>query len=303
MTLWQLQMLAAVAETGSLQAAAERLHRTQAALSMALKKLEQQAGFALFAEDTYRLQLSPSGEQFLRQAHEVIRQQARLESLTTQLQRGAEPQLRIAYDHTCDPSVLVAALQQLQQEYPATELLLTGESQLRTLRRLRDGEVDIGLCPWLPVFRQYGDFETQRLGPFQLAVVMSTQLAAQLGGVPTTREALLNVPMLIPQNLETGINLDAILRLPGQQRIRVNDSHTQRELLLAGLGWGVIPQHLVANYLAPERGQQPALLPLAIPGFLNQAQLEVHLVKAADRIAGPAASLFWQTVLTQTRTN
>lgn len=291
MTLWQLQMLAAVAESGSLQGAAKALHRTQSAISMALKKLEQQAGFDIFVPDGYRLELTLRGEQFLRQAQEVIRQQARLASLTEQLQQGAEAQLRIAYDHTCDPTFLIPALRALQTEFPATELLLTGESQLRTLRRLVEGEVDVGLCPWLPVFRQYGDFETRAVAPFRLSVVMSAALAAAHGGVPTTREALLEVPMLIPQNQEIGISMDAILRLPGQQRIRVNDSHTQRELLLAGLGWGIIPRNLVQRSL--DQGQ---LLRLNIPGFINQAKLEVHLVRAADRIAGPAASLLWEQV-------
>ncbi|MEX1222783.1 MAG: LysR family transcriptional regulator [Idiomarina sp.] len=291
MTLWQLQMLAAVADSGSLQGAAAQLHRTQSAISMALKKLEDEAGFALFDPSGYRLQLTPRGEQFLRQAQEVIKQQARLESLTEKLQQGAEAQLRIAYDHTCDPVLLIDALRSLQQSFPATELLLLGESQMRTLRRLREGEVDVGLCPWLPVFRQYGDFETRFVEPFTLAVVISRELAAQTGGVPTTREALLDLPMLIPQNLDVGISLDAILRLPGQQRIRVNDSHTQRELLLAGLGWGVIPQQLVARSL--DDGQ---LIQLSIPGFLNQAQLEVHLVRAANRIAGPAAAHLWERI-------
>lgn len=251
MKLNQLEMLIHLAEVGSVQAVAERMHRTQAAVSMALKNLEQEAGFKLLDRSGYRLALTQRGQQFLRQASEVIRQNQRLQSLTQQLRTGAEPQLRISYDYTCAPAVLFPALQQLQQTFPATELLLSGDSQLRSLRKIRDGEAELALCPWLPVFRQHGDFETVRVRPFELLIVVAPALLQQAGlvelaashpaAIQVSRQDLLDLPMLIPQNQDVGIDLDIILRMPGQQRIRVNDLITQRELLLAGMGWGSSP--------------------------------------------------------------
>lgn len=289
MKIQQLQMLDALADTGSLQGVAEQLHRTQAAVSMALKKLEEQAGFPLFDRSGYRLVLTPRGEQFLRQAREVLRQQQRLQSLTQQLQTGAEPQLRVSYDHTCSPSLLFDVMRQVQNNFPATELLLSGESQLKSLRAIREGEADLALCPWLPVFRQHGDFETRLVRPFELLVVMSPKLAERFGGLPTQRSTLLEMPMLMPQDQDVGINMDRMMRMPGQQRIRVNDSIAQRELLLADMGWGIIPADLVEDALA--RGD---LIRIEIPGFINQVHLEIHLVRSAERIAGPAASLIWR---------
>lgn len=294
MKLQQLQMLNALAESGSLQGAAEQLHRTQAAVSMALRKLEDTAGFALFDRNGYRLALTARGEQFLRQARELLRQQARLRSLTEQLRTGAEPQLRISYDHTCSPTLLFAAMQAVQQRYPATELLVSGDSQLRSLRAVREGEADLALVPWLPIFRQHGDFETRRVQPFELMIAMAPGLAERYGGLPCNREQLLELPMLIPQDQEVGINLDRLLRMPGQQRIRVNDSVAQRELLLAELGWGIIPVGLVQNALAQGR-----LVAVEIPDFMNHVHLEIHLVRSAERIAGPANELVWRTIVGQ----
>lgn len=292
MKLQQLQMLNAVAETGSLQGAADQLHRTQAAVSMALRKLEESAGFALFDRQGYRLGLTSRGEQFLRQARELLRQQERLKSLTEQLRGGAEPQLRISYDHTCSPRLLFAAMQAVQQQFPATELLVSGDSQLRSLRAIREGEADLALVPWLPVFRQHGDFQTQLVQPFELIIAIAPGLAARHGGIPKNREQLLELPMLIPQDQDVGINLDRLLRMPGQQRIRVNDSVAQRELLLAELGWGIIPVGLVQDALAQQR-----LVAIEIPDFMNHVHLEIHLVRSAERIAGPANQLLWQRVV------
>ncbi|SDB18540.1 DNA-binding transcriptional regulator, LysR family [Pseudidiomarina indica] len=284
----QLQMLNALSETGTLQGAAEQLHRTQAAVSMALKKLEDDAGFPLFNRQSYRLQLTAYGEQFLRQAREVLRQQQRLQSLTQQLREGAESIVRISYDRTCAPSCLFPAVQAMHERYPATDLHLSGEAQLRSLRAVREGDADLALIPWLPVFRQHGDFETKRIRPFELLVAVAPALVARYG-MPVHRRDLLDIPMLIPQNQDIGIDLDQMVRMPGLQRIRVNDSIAQRELLVAGMGWGIIPGDIVQGELS--RGE---LIAVDIPDFIHQVYLEIHLVRSAERIAGPAVQQIWE---------
>ena len=290
MNLSHLQMMITVAQVGSLQKTAEQLNRTQSAVSMALKKLEENAGFALFNRDGYRLELTEQGRHFLRQAEEVVRQQQRLQSLATQLKHGAEPLLTLCYDHTCDSKLWVPSIQHIQHQYPATELHVDGESQLRALKRIDNGTADLALCPWLPLFRQYGDFETLPVAPFELTVVMSAELMNQFGRIPKSRQDLLELPMLVPQNLEIGINLDSVLRLPSQQRIRVNEVNTQFELLMAGFGWGIIPKHIANTAL-----EQGKLVEITIPGFIQQVRLEIHLVRSANRTLGPAANAIWES--------
>lgn len=292
MNLSHLHMMITVAQLGSLQKAAEQLNRTQSAVSMALKKLEENAGFALFNRDGYRLELTEQGRHFLRQAEEVVRQQQRLQSLAEQLRHGAEPLLTLCYDHTCDSKLWVPSIQHIQQQYPATELHVDGESQMRALKRIDEGTADLALCPWLPLFRQYGDFETLPVAPFELTVAMSSSLMKEFGRMPQSRQDLLELPMLVPQNLEIGINLDSVLRLPSQQRIRVNEVNTQFELLMAGFGWGIIPKHIASNAL-----KQGKLVEITIPGFVQQVRLEIHLVRSANRTLGPAANAIWKSFM------
>lgn len=294
MNIFHLQMMQAVADTGSLQRAAQRLYKTQSAVSMALKKLEQEAGFELFDRSGYRLKMTPHGEQYLRQAEEVLRQHQRLQTLADRLREGAEPHITLCYDHTCDASLWLTTIEQLQASFPATEIRIEGESQLRGLRRVNQGDADLAICPWLPIFRQYGDFETIHIAPFELTVVVADALVTKVGGLPRSRQQLLNLPMLVPQNLDVGISMDAILRLPSQRRIQANDVSTQRELLLAGVGWGVIPKHMVRSYL--NTGQ---LHEIAIPGFVQQVNLEVHLIRSASRTLGPAARSIWDMAFTR----
>ncbi|EKE85301.1 LysR family transcriptional regulator [Idiomarina xiamenensis] len=292
MTIQQLEIFLAIVESGSLHGAARRLHRTQSALSMAIKKLEQHAGFALFDRHQYRLRLTPKGQSFLRQAEEVLRQQQRLLSLSERLQHGAEVTLRIDYDRTCNFNVLVPVLRRLQQQFPATELVVGSNSQLRTLRRIIDGDSDVGLCPWLPTFHQHADVETLPVAELTLAIVASRDLLNEYGGMPRNRTELLNLPLLLPQDMDIGINFDSILRLPSSRRIRMDDIAAQRDMLVAGLGWGIIPEHLVAAELA-----SGVLQNLSIAGVVHAERIPIHLVRASQRMPGVAAAALWQSFL------
>lgn len=288
MKIWPLRVFLKVLELGSLQAAARELHRTPPALSMALQKLEDDVGFALLDRSGYRLQVTERGAQVRRHAEALLRQHERLNSVIHQLRAGAEPQLRITYDYTCNPELLLTALMAVQQQFPVTEVMVSGHSQLEALAELQQGNADLALTPWLPTFQQLADFESLRVVDFRLVVVLANSLVVQ-HGMPTSQEALSALPYILPRELKMGISPEKIYRLTGSSRLRVNDAHTLVKYLKAGLGWGVVPRDLVAHELAS--GQ---LRLIDIPGFLDHIHAEVHLVKLASQQLGPAGNLVWQ---------
>src|SRR6267142_4937292 len=67
-----LQLVAAVADVGSLTRAGDRLHLTQSALSHQLRDIELRLGSALFLRVGKRMVLTPAGGQLLRSAVEVL---------------------------------------------------------------------------------------------------------------------------------------------------------------------------------------------------------------------------------------
>src|SRR5882672_6655139 len=97
-----LQTLVALAETGSLAKAAERVFVTQSALSHQLKALEQHYGTALFERNTRPLRLTRIGERLLSLAREVLATTAQAEREVAQWVSGRGGQLRVAVEcHTC----------------------------------------------------------------------------------------------------------------------------------------------------------------------------------------------------------
>ena len=72
MEIRQLRYFVTVAETRHFGRAAERLHMAQSPLSQAIRQLESQVGATLFTRTTRRVELTPAGEAFLRDARRIL---------------------------------------------------------------------------------------------------------------------------------------------------------------------------------------------------------------------------------------
>lgn len=73
MELMQLEMFVAVVESGSVSAAAERVYRTQAAVSIAMRKLKEEFGAPIFNRPKrYTYQLTPVGEALYEYAKRML---------------------------------------------------------------------------------------------------------------------------------------------------------------------------------------------------------------------------------------
>lgn len=72
MDLTQLEMFNAVVETGSITAAARKVHRVPSNLTTRLRQLEDDLGVALFIRENQRLRLAPAGYSFLEYSKKIL---------------------------------------------------------------------------------------------------------------------------------------------------------------------------------------------------------------------------------------
>ena len=72
MEIYQLRSFAAIAETGQLTRAAEKLHVSQPALSAQLKALEEELEFTLFERTSNGMVLTAAGKRLLVDADKVL---------------------------------------------------------------------------------------------------------------------------------------------------------------------------------------------------------------------------------------
>ena len=179
MTLEQLRILKYIIDYGSLKEAALKLHKTQPALSMAIKKLETEFGFQILDRSQYRLRLTAQGRIFYREAQVLINGSEQLKSLAQQLAQGNEALFSIAYEHICPEKLILPAIQQTYQKFPATELQLQTGSRFSALKEVTEDKADLGIGPWFNILHAQGDYETFSIGQFQLLIVASPKLVNQ----------------------------------------------------------------------------------------------------------------------------
>ncbi|MDO6564550.1 LysR family transcriptional regulator [Amphritea sp. 1_MG-2023] len=293
MTLDQLQTLSRIVECGSLKLAADSLHKTQPALSMAIKKLEQEYGFKILNRNSYRLSLTEEGRSFYRKAQELLLNSQQLSSLGQHLGAGNEPLIRFAFDQACPYSHILQVLKQCQQQYPSTEFKISEKSRFGALDMLQHGQADLVVSPWWPTFYAAGDFDTLPIGHFRVLMVAAPELFPD--GPVIHSEQLKSQVHLTLETSPFSFDSDSLMLDKGVRRWKAEDSFTVKQLLLAGLGWGYVPEHLVKDEL--ERGELMRLTPKDVEYSVTG---EVRLIRNLEDSLGPVASMIWQTFAQET---
>ncbi|OIQ43733.1 MAG: LysR family transcriptional regulator [Roseobacter sp. MedPE-SW] len=144
LTLRHYEYACAVAQYGSLSAAAEALHVSQPALSTALARVEDHLGHALFVRrQGAPLTLTPRGRDFAKAAQKLVTQASRLEAADGA--SSAPQELVIGCFSDLAPFVLAPALRCLRQAFPelAVSTRTLGFSQLT--QGLLQNEIDLAV--------------------------------------------------------------------------------------------------------------------------------------------------------------
>jgi DNA-binding transcriptional LysR family regulator len=151
MEIRQLRAFLAIAETGTFTAAAERVHVTQAAISMQIRQLERETGAKLFVRAPRRVILTEAGEKLLDRAQLILREyDAALEELAA-LTGAEKGRLRIG-----SASAMVSAdplphiLRELKKTHPGVETSVASGTSAELVQRILSGELDAAFVS-LPV--------------------------------------------------------------------------------------------------------------------------------------------------------
>jgi len=286
MTLDQLRMLVAVADTGSVLAAAEALDRTQPTISVGIRKLEEDLGLQLLARDGYRARLTAGGEAICQKARLLLGQASEIRELANYLAGGRESELTIAIEASCPMSLTIEVLQLAEQQYAATRFHLLMENIWGALDRLRLGEADLAVTPW---FRDEEGFESMPLGTIQLLTVAAPGFFTAAGTRPLQIADLSKAVQVVvrdssrqPPDFKFGL-------IEGGRRWMVNDHETKKRLLLAGMGWGRLQRHLIEREL-----QSGELVPLQVDRYQSESYVELRIARRLDDHSGPVAQAVWE---------
>jgi DNA-binding transcriptional LysR family regulator len=133
----------ALSETGSVTRAADRLGRTQSAVSMQLRKLEESLGQTLFTREPRGISLTPRGQQLLPYARRVV---ALLEEAALAIRvKPLSGPVRVGIPDEYVQSVLPSVLAAFSQCHPATQVTLRCDFSAPQLAALKADLIDLAV--------------------------------------------------------------------------------------------------------------------------------------------------------------
>ena len=138
-----LRSFTAVVDTGSVTAAARLLNRTQAAVSLQIKRLEEMLGQNLFVREHRKLTLSPAGERLLASAQRIV---ALNDSMVGQMTtREFEGEVRFGVPSDIVRTYIPPILRRFHAAWPRVRMTMSVGNSQGLVEQFESGELDIVL--------------------------------------------------------------------------------------------------------------------------------------------------------------
>ena len=139
----QLRTFIAIAETGSFTRAAEVVHKTQSAVAMQMKRLEERLGRPMFARDGRASKLTEDGERLLDYARRIVK--LNVEALAAFSDAELIGRVRLGVPDDYADRYLPEIMARFSRVYPRVELTVTCEPSVELVHRIDTNDLDLAI--------------------------------------------------------------------------------------------------------------------------------------------------------------
>lgn len=157
----QLQTFIAIVDSGSFTKAADRVYKTQSAVSMQMRRLEERIGKQLFIKDGRGNRLTVEGEKLLNYARRIIR--LNNEAIAAFDDNRLEGMLRIGTPDDYADRYMPEIIGRFAKTHPNVELYIVCEPSVDLAECMHKGELDIALVTHNPRERMSDVVRTEPL--------------------------------------------------------------------------------------------------------------------------------------------
>ena len=284
----QLASFLQVAKLQSFSRAAEKLYRTQPAISAQVRLLEQECGEKLFDRSGKRVLLTQAGDILLKYAEKLLDLQKEALQAIAELNQTPRGKLYIGANEATCLYVLPKTFAQFKHRYPLVQISIYRNFSHKILQKVQEGAVDLGIVTLpqtannieiIPLFRD----EVQVVVPKNHPLAKNKRV---------TIEEMTHYPLVIPKTGRTRVLLDRLLR---EHRDHVQISmelasvETIKKFVGAGLGISIISRTYAQAEVAA------GVLKL-IPLEGLKLHRELGLIYRRDRYLSLPAKIFIEVV-------
>jgi DNA-binding transcriptional LysR family regulator len=282
----QLRTFAAIADTGSFTKAAEVVHKTQSAVSMQMKRLEERIGRPIFERDGRASKLTEDGERLLDYARRMLRLNGECLASFADAELAGRVRLGVPDDYA--DRYLPEILARFSRSNPKVEVTVVCEPTPNLVDRIQSADLDLAIIT-----------HVEGRGPAE--VIRQERLlwvASQRHGVH--EEAVLPLALGRPTCRWRQAATERLDQIGRSYRILYAswNSNAVGAAVLAGLAVAVLPESAVRpgmRVLGPSEGFPP--LPSCKIGLLRNRHetsqladaLAGHIISSLDNLKGSAA--------------
>jgi DNA-binding transcriptional LysR family regulator len=157
----QLRTFIAIAETGSFTKAAEVVNKTQSAVSMQMKRLEERIERPIFARDGRASKLTEDGSRLLDYARRLVK--LNVETISAFSDAALSGRVRLGVPDDYADRYLPEIMARFSRAYPSVELTVLCEPSVDLLERIDGNEIDLAIVTNCESKRTAETFRRERL--------------------------------------------------------------------------------------------------------------------------------------------
>lgn len=281
MTNNQILVLDAVVKAGSFKKASEYLFKSQSALSISVKNLEEELGFKIFSRKDYRPKLTLKGKQFYNKAKVLARDFESLEVYGKELAEFEDPLISISLDNVYPIEQVEMVLKQFKKQNPSIKIKLSSDILDGGIEKLKEDKVDFCIAP---EFFQNDEFLFKEVCLVEFVSVVSPSLKEEMRQTPiemgTIPQIIVNSSARNPSGFTVGVLKDGHHWFVGDQSLK-------KEFILRAMGWGNIPTHQITRELDKKEL-------ITLDEFRERSYVKLGLFKKKNKPLGKNAQKLWQ---------
>jgi len=296
MELRHLRYFVAVADAGSLTAAAEqKLHTSQPSLSRQIRDLEQEVGVELMSRAAHGVELTSAGKAFLDHARMALLQAEAAKDAALRAAQPARPTFALGFMSGAEIGLLPEVNRVLRDEFPGIEIRLSSDFSPALAKALMRRKLD---AAFMRPEEYMGDLACRRVRTDPLVFVFPSdhRLASQAAVAP---QEIANETFLLPSNTAPAVRR-VVLEYFNRAGVDLKPEHevhnvvhaismitsTRAVMLLPAYTQRFLPESVTTR---PVKGEVPTLdLIVAYHKANNSPILKLLLSSVGKLVAAPS---------------
>jgi DNA-binding transcriptional LysR family regulator len=282
MTFEQVLVFHKIVQLGSFKAAANELHKTQPAISLSIKKLEDEMEVELFDRSSYRPELTHHGKTFLERSQRVYQGMQELEDLSLSFRKNEEPEITISIDGISPLPQLLGLFKKFNEKFPNTKLNFGFEILSQAERNVLARESHFGVTHFIS---EPDALEILPITSVKMLPVVCKELYDEKK--LKSESDLLDIEQIVIAD-KAGPKGQSFGLLDGGKKWRLSDANFKHDIILAGLGWGHLPEHTIAREV-----KEGKLIVLNFES-IKPRELSINLIRLKKQHMGIVSKKLWE---------